>query len=98
MKPTLMSAVALALLLTWAQPATAQDLASQLVGVWKYTGVTNTEVASGKIHKPFGDNPNGYYIYTKGGRLLFFVVAGTACYVPARRVLRIDPAPLLRRG
>jgi hypothetical protein len=96
MKRTLMSAVAFAFLLTWAQPAPAQDLASQVVGVWKYTGVTNTEVASGKIHKPFGNKPNGHFIYTKGGRLLFFVVAEDRAKPAGAGVSDAEAIPLFR--
>jgi lipocalin-like protein len=96
MKRTLMSAVALAFLVTWAQPATAQDLASQLVGVWKYTGVTTTEVASGKINKPLGDKPNGYLIYTKGGRLLFSVVGGDRPKPAGAAVSDAEAVPLFR--
>ena len=43
---TLISAVALAFLLTWAQPAPTRDLASQLIGVWKYTSQSTNEVAN----------------------------------------------------
>jgi hypothetical protein len=42
--------------------------------VWKYTGVTATEVASGKVNKPFGEKPNGQYVFTKGGRFVFSLV------------------------
>ena len=74
MKRTLIAAVAGAFALTLAQPAPAQDLAAQVVGVWKYTGVTATEVASGKVNKPFGEKPNGQYVFTKGGRFVFSLV------------------------
>src|SRR5436190_9872797 len=96
MMRTLMSAVALALLVTWAQPSSAQDLASQLVGVWKYTGLTTTEVASGKINKPFGDKPNGYYVYTKGGRLLFSIVGGDRAKPAGAAVSDAEAVPLFR--
>jgi lipocalin-like protein len=64
----LVTAVALAV------PAPAQDLASQIVGVWKYTSLTTTDVASGKVTRNFGDKPNGYFVYTKGGRIIFSLV------------------------
>ena len=70
------SMAAASCVLTLAQPSAGQNLASQVVGVWKYMGVTITEVASGKVNKPFGDRPNGYVIYTKGGHLLWSVVGG----------------------
>jgi hypothetical protein len=55
-------------------PAQAQDLASQIVGVWKYVSVNNKEVATGKMTYPLGEKPNGYIVYTKGGRVIFTVV------------------------
>ena len=47
-------------------PAQSQDLASQIVGVWKYVSVNNKEVATGKMTYPLGEKPNGYIVYTKG--------------------------------
>ena len=43
--------------------------------MWKYTSVTSTEVVSGKVAKLLDDKPNGYVIYTKGGRFLWSIVA-----------------------
>ena len=74
MSRQLISALATAVVLALAVPAAAQDLASQIVGVWKYTSLTTTEVASGKVTKNFGDKPNGYFVYTKGGRIIFSLV------------------------
>jgi hypothetical protein len=75
MKRTLISAAAVTFLLTWAQQTAAQDLASSIVGMWKYTGVTFKEVATGKITYPYGEKPTGHIVYTKGGHVMF-VVAG----------------------
>jgi hypothetical protein len=96
MMRTLMSAVALALLVTWAQPVPAQDLASKLVGVWKYTGLTVSEVASGKINKPFGDTPTGYYNYTKGERFLFSIARGDRAKPAGATVTDAEAVPLFR--
>ena len=74
MKYTLISAIGLAFLLTWARPAPAQDSASQLVGVWKYTSINVKEVATGKITYPKGENPTGHIVYTKGGHVAFVLV------------------------
>jgi len=57
MKYTLISSAALAFLLTWFQATTAEDLASQLVGVWKWNSHMLKEVATGKVTYPFGENP-----------------------------------------
>ena len=75
MKRILMFAVGFAFVLTLVQPAPAQDLASSLVGVWKLTSVTRTEVATDKTEKPYGEMPTGYYIYTRGGHFLWNIVA-----------------------
>src|SRR5580704_4555998 len=54
----------------------AEDLASQIVGVWKVVSNNNKEVATGKVNYPFGEKPAGYVVYTKGGHLIFSIVAG----------------------
>jgi hypothetical protein len=59
----------LALLMAACAPVHAQE--GQLVGTWKYVSQTLSEVQSGKISKPFGEKPNGYITYTKGGRVMF---------------------------
>jgi hypothetical protein len=82
MTRTLISATAVALLSAWAQPATAQDLASQIVGVWKYTSQGEKEIATGKTTRPFGEKPTGHLIYTKGGHIAF-VLAGDNRKAPA---------------
>jgi hypothetical protein len=75
MKRTLLLAVMTAAVgFAAACPAQSQDLASQIVGVWKFISNKNTEVATGKITYPFGEKPNGYIVFTKGGRLIFTVV------------------------
>jgi hypothetical protein len=75
MKYTLISVTGLALLLTPAQPAAAEDLASQLVGVWKLTAVSMKDVATGKVVHQLGEKPTGYNIWTKGGRVVWIAVA-----------------------
>jgi len=74
MTRTLISAMGLAFILTWAQPAPAQDLASQLVGVWKFTSQSTKEVATGKMSHPYGEKPTGHVVYTKGGHVAFVLV------------------------
>ena len=93
MKRTLRSAAALAFLITLAQPAAAQDLGAQLVGMWKYVSNTQTETASGKVIKPYGDKVSGYIIYTKGGRLLF-ALFGEGRQKPAMPFTDADRAKL----
>ena len=75
MKRTLISAAALAFLLTLAEPAAAQDLASSIVGVWKMTSFVRKEVATGKTINSYGQHPAGMVVYTKGGHFVAFVAA-----------------------
>ena len=82
MKRTLMSAVALAFLLTLPRPAPAQDLASQLVGVWNLSSQVRKEVATGATQNTFGEKPTGQAIFTRGGHSTFTLV-GTDRKAPA---------------
>ena len=75
MKRALMSAVALAFLLMLPEPLAAQDLASSIVGTWKMTSFARKELATGKTARTYGDHPQGYAHYTKGGHFLIFAVA-----------------------
>lgn len=52
-------------------PMAAQDLAAQIVGVWKYSSFTTKEVGTDRVNKPLGQAPVGLVIYTKGGRVAF---------------------------
>lgn len=40
-----------------------------LVGVWKLVSYVATDAQSGESLFPFGEHPNGYLIYTAGGRM-----------------------------
>jgi hypothetical protein len=67
--------VALSLLLTIGYAATAQDPASQIIGVWKATEIIRKEVDSGKTEKPYGDKLTAYFIYTRQGVFSWTFVA-----------------------
>jgi hypothetical protein len=69
------SAVTALLLVSSAHGASAQDLASQIVGTWKWTGHVYKEVTTGKITNVFGDKPSGLMAFTKGGSLVYAVFA-----------------------
>lgn len=64
-------AAALALLLALAHPATAQDLASPIVGVWKLTSFARKEIGSAKVVEVYGEDPRGYRIHTRGGHAFY---------------------------
>jgi hypothetical protein len=57
--------------LTFAWSATAQDLHSSLVGLWKVTSVANKLVPTGEIVHPFGEHPSGNQLFTQGGHVMF---------------------------
>jgi hypothetical protein len=98
MTRTFASAVAVASLLTLPQWAAAQDPASSIVGVWKWTGVVTKEVASGKTSHSLGEGPIGYSIYTRGGHIVFVATAanrkapapGGTGYIPGTTPIPTD--------
>jgi Lipocalin-like domain len=55
--------------------ASAEDPAAQIIGVWKLISNSNRELATGKVNYPFGQNPVGYIVYTKGGHVVFSLAA-----------------------
>jgi hypothetical protein len=67
MKSKLLSAIALLFLLTSSEIAAAQDLASQLVGVWKFTVVAQKYVGNEELTKSWGENPGGMMSFSRGG-------------------------------
>jgi Lipocalin-like domain len=56
-----------ALTLTWSSVASADDLASAIVGVWKVVSIETKEVKSGKVTRPLGDQLAGTFTFTRGG-------------------------------
>lgn len=62
-----------ALLISLAQSASAQDLRSQIVGAWKWTGHVYREVGTGKTSNVYGEKPTGLMVYTKSGNLVYAV-------------------------
>lgn len=57
MNRKLIAALATTFVLALAVPVSAQDLASQIVGVWKLKSFETTEVESKNVIKPYGDKP-----------------------------------------
>ena len=49
-----------------------------LVGVWKLVSYVATDAQSGESLFPFGEHPNGYLIYTAGGRMSALLTVGRA--------------------
>ena len=86
------STVALGLLLTFALPTAAQELATSIVGTWRLTGHMHKEVASGATSNSYGQKPVGFMTITPGGHAHYFFVAdnrkapATANFTDAERV------------
>ena len=73
-RPTTLTMTNIAVLvvaLTFAWSATAQDLQSPLVGLWKVISVANKLVPTGEIAHPFGEHPSGNQLFTRGGHVMF---------------------------
>lgn len=62
----------LCMIVALATPAFAQDLASQLVGVWKRTSQVEKELATGTTSN--NPNPDGPLIFTRGGRFAWVIL------------------------
>ena len=75
MKRILLAAMIGAFTLTVAYPLAAQDLGTSIVGTWKITSQVRREIASGTTVKIFGEKPAGYFVVTKGGRVIWFFVS-----------------------
>ena len=56
--------------------ALAQSASPSISGVWKVTAVETREVLSGKVVRPFGDQPSGTFIFTPGGQMVGMQYAG----------------------
>jgi hypothetical protein len=55
-------------------PCAADDITSPIVGLWKLTGTTTKDVATGVMARPYGEHPSGYQLFTKGGHMIFISV------------------------
>ncbi len=58
--------------------------------------MTATEAASGKVNKPYGENPKGYLVYTKGGRAPYFFVADNRATPASAAVTDAEAVALFR--
>jgi Lipocalin-like domain len=56
-------------------PCAADDITSPIVGLWKLTGTTTKNVATGVMERQYGEHPSGYQVFTKGGHMIFISVA-----------------------
>jgi hypothetical protein len=48
-------------------PCAADDITSPIVGLWKLTGTTTKNVATGAMERPYGERPSGYQLFSEGG-------------------------------
>jgi hypothetical protein len=61
-------------LLTLAQPATAEDAPSSIVGFWKMASFTSKVVETGETRLNFGEHPGGYTAFSRNGNFVHLVV------------------------
>ena len=61
--------------MTLPKSSASEDFASSIVGTWKMTSFARKELATGTTARTYGDHPQGYAHYTKGGHFLIFAVA-----------------------
>src|SRR5262245_49378552 len=73
MRKTLILTSLAFLALGW--PCAADDIGSPIVGLWKLTGTTTRNVATGMVERQYGERPSGYQLFTKGGHTIFISVA-----------------------
>jgi hypothetical protein len=57
--------------------ASAEELALQMVGVWRVKSFEGVDVQSKEAYKPFANNPPSYYVFTQGGRYIKGNSSGT---------------------
>jgi hypothetical protein len=62
--------VALCLAIAFPIAARAQAPSATIVGVWKVKSVETREVVSSKAVRPFGDEPTGTFVFTRGGHMV----------------------------
>lgn len=55
--------------------ASAEDLAASLVGAWKCKSIVFRDAASGDLSFPFGLHPTCHIVYTKGGLVVWSMMA-----------------------
>ena len=61
--------VTLGLVFSLFQPLQGSAADKSVVGTWRLLSWVSEEAESGKINNVFGERPNGYLIYTAGGRM-----------------------------
>lgn len=68
----IITAVAVAL---FSSQAASADLADELLGVWRVTGVTHRVLQTGELRKPLGERPTGVATFSSGGYFTWQSVA-----------------------
>lgn len=62
--------------------AAGADLADDLLGVWRVTGVTHRVLQTGELRKPLGERPTGVATFSSGGYFTWQSVADLREVVP----------------
>jgi hypothetical protein len=66
MKSAVLTTTAIALVVLWSRPVPAEDLRSQIVGIWKVRSVECVDLDGKDCSTPLDKLPR-YYVFTRGG-------------------------------
>ena len=69
MKPVAVLTAGVALIALWSLPVRAEDLTSQIVGIWKVKSVECVDSDGKECSTPLGKLPR-HYVFSKGGRYI----------------------------
>jgi hypothetical protein len=69
MKPVLVLTAAVALIALWSRPVHAEDLSSQIVGIWKVKNVECVDSDGKECSAPLSKLTR-YYVFSRGGRYI----------------------------
>ena len=61
-------------ILMLAQPGTAEDAPSSIVGFWKMASFTSKVVETGQTRLPYGEHPGGYTAFSRNGNMVHLVL------------------------
>jgi hypothetical protein len=69
MKPIVVIAASVALIALWSRPAPAEELTSQIVGIWKVKSVECVDSDGKECSTPLSKLTR-YYVFSRGGRYI----------------------------
>ena len=78
--------------------AAGADLANDLLGVWRVTGVAHRVLQTGELEKPLGERPTGVATFSSGGYFTWQSVAEQRGVRPCNQSGRIHTTRSIRNG